>query len=123
MSFGAFLTSCNRKEREEALTSLRQIIFKGRQAGIFVILSTQKPKADTIPTDISDQLGLQVALRNMSNEGYKMVFGKHSFDTYKSCSPGTGYFHIQGSNFMRPLRFEAPYIDSEVYRYLFTTTE
>ena len=35
-----------------------------------MILSTQQPNADNIPTEIRDQLALNVSLGNMSNSGH-----------------------------------------------------
>lgn len=105
----AFVASCDKKQENEAMDNLRQVIFKGRQAGVFVIIATQKPEAEAIPTSIRDQLGLRVALGNLSADGYKMVFGKQEIEYY-SCVPGEGYLFIDGETFSTPQRFQAPYI-------------
>lgn len=106
----AFVAGADKKQEKEAMDYLRQIIFKGRQAGVIVVLATQKPEDDAIPTAIRDQLGLRVAMGNLSADGYRMVFGKQDGFAYRSCAPGEGYLYIDGQNFATPQRFEAPYI-------------
>lgn len=108
--FGGYLAACDRKLREEVLTNLKQIIFQGRQAGVFVILATQKPDKDTIPTNIRDQLGLRAVLGNMSDEGYRMVFGSNEGMEYKYKKSGEGYIHFDGLPSDMPVPFKAPLI-------------
>lgn len=109
--FGSFLTSCDSNTKKEVLANLRQIIFQGRQAGVFVILSTQKPDADTIPTDIRDQLGLRAVLGNLTKEGYRMVFGSNSQDSYQTNESGSGYIYLDTMNTSIPIIFKAPFIE------------
>lgn len=108
---GALLSGCDKKTKDEINANLRQIIFKGRQAGVFVILSTQKPDAETIATDIRDQLGMRAVLGNLSDDGFRMVFGKSDGMTYQKSSPGNGYIFIDHLGLTRPQRFKAPYIE------------
>ncbi len=110
--FAALFSACTKKEAEEAFKNLRQIIFKGRQAGVFVILSTQKPDADAIPTAIRDQLGLRVALGNMTADSYRMVFGRNDLSTYQNCSCGEGYLYFDGQKYNTPQYFKTPRIDN-----------
>lgn len=65
----------DKKVGKEIESYLKQLIFKGRQAGIFIILITQKPSANVVSTTIRDQVGLRIALGQMSKDGYKMVLG------------------------------------------------
>ncbi len=109
--FGGYLASCDKKVKSEVVDNLKQIIFQGRQAGVFVILSTQKPDADTIPTNIRDQLGLRAVLGNMSDDGYRMVFGSNEGMSYKSRRPGEGYIYFDGIDSDRPIPFKAPLIE------------
>lgn len=109
--FGAYLSACDKKLRTEVVENLKQIIFQGRQAGVFVILATQKPDAETVPTAIRDQLGLRAVLGNLSDEGYRMVFGSNEGMEYKSKRAGEGYVYFDGIPSDRPVSFKAPYID------------
>ena len=108
--FGAYLAACDKKVQAEVLANLKQIIFQGRQAGVFVILATQKPDKDTIPTNIRDQLGLRAVLGNMSDEGYRMVFGSNEGMAYKYKDSGEGYIHFDGLSSDMPVPFKAPLI-------------
>lgn len=102
--------SASKRDQDELNSSLKQLIFKGRQAGIQVILATQKPESEAIPTAIRDNLGLRVALGRMSSEGFRMVFGPQDF-TYCSCPPGTGYIYINDQSMSLPQLFQAPRIE------------
>ncbi len=110
--FGSFMAGCEGKLKTEVLNNLRQIIFQGRQAGVFVILATQKSDADTIPTEIRDQLGFKAVLGNLSKDGYRMVFGSHDGMNYKTCAPGSGYLFSDSMKSDIPVRFKAPIIEN-----------
>lgn len=118
--FGSFLAGCDRKVKTEVLNQLRQIIFQGRQAGVFVILATQKPDADTIPTEIRDQLDFRVVLGNLSQDGYRMVFGSVDNMDYKTNPSGAGYLYFNSIKSSNPVRFRAPLIDdiSRIFEYI-----
>ena len=78
--FVAFAGTLDTKEKKEMNGYLLELILKGRQAGVFVILATQRPDAEFLSGNIRDQLGLRVALGGMSTDGYGMVFGNSSRD-------------------------------------------
>ncbi|HEJ8136669.1 TPA: cell division protein FtsK, partial [Staphylococcus aureus] len=65
-----------KKELQEMNDYLINIIMKGRQAGVFMFLTAQRPDADVIKGNVRDQLGLRVSLGNLSNDGYRMTFGQ-----------------------------------------------
>lgn len=107
---GAFKAISDKKVTDEVYAYMRSIILRGRQMGVFMILSTQQPNADNIPTEIRDQLALNVSLGNMSTNGYRMIFGD-SFDLKKVEGKGTGYYMINGIGMDIPKPFKSPYID------------
>lgn len=109
---GAFKAISDKKVTDEVYAYMRSIILRGRQMGVFMILSTQQPNADNIPTEIRDQLALNVSLGNMSNSGYRMIFGD-SYDLNKVEGKGTGYYMINGIGMDIPKPFKSPYIDIE----------
>lgn len=77
---------------------IRQIILKGRQAEIvFILVSSQQMSANTLNTDLRDNLGLRVALGANSQEGYKMVFGSASPTPQPIEEKGAGFLYLQGS--------------------------
>lgn len=75
-----------------------------------MVLSTQQPNADNIPTEIRDMMGLRVTLGNMSNEGYRMVYGQNH-DLKSVEGKGHGYIYIDGQGWEVPKRYSAPFID------------
>lgn len=106
----AFIATCDNKEKKEVMSKLTNIIVKGRQAGVFVVLATQRPDADVIDGKIRDQLALRVALGKMSGEGYKMIFGKSSVAFRSVDIKGSGYFMIDGI-IDRPTFFVSPFVE------------
>lgn len=97
-----------KKDRDAILSDLRQIILKGRQVGVIGIFATQRPDAEFLKGDIRDQLGLRVTLGEMSEEGYKMAFGKISQELTNKEIKGRGYIHMTGNFFVR--EFYAPFV-------------
>lgn len=106
----AFIATCDNKEKKEVMAKLTNIIVKGRQAGVFVVLATQRPDVDVIDGKIRDQLALRVALGKMSGEGYKMIFGKSSVAFRSIDIKGSGYFMIEGV-IDRPTFFVSPFVE------------
>ena len=56
--------------------SVSTLIKRGRSAGMMVILMTQKPTADSLPTAIRDNCGLSLAFRLTRAEATKAVLGE-----------------------------------------------
>lgn len=57
---------------------IRTLIQKGRSAGIVVVLTTQKPDANTIPTVIRDNAALKVCFRVSTPEQAVTVLGRQA---------------------------------------------
>lgn len=74
----AFVMNLTSKEEKKKYDSLiKNLILKGRSAGINVVLSMQKPLATTISTDIRDQLSFRVVLgKNTTKDTRRLVFGE-----------------------------------------------
>lgn len=68
------------KKRLEIMKPLTQIILKGRQAGVFIILATQRPDADDIDGKLRDQFNVRVSLGKLETTGYRMIFGQSGED-------------------------------------------
>ncbi|HCV2304783.1 TPA: cell division protein FtsK, partial [Staphylococcus aureus] len=58
----AFTSTLDKKELQEMNDYLINIIMKGRQAGVFMFLTAQRPDADVIKGNVRDQLGLRVSM-------------------------------------------------------------
>ncbi len=104
----AFKAAADKKTFEEVWDNLTQLVLKARAANVFVILALQQPRAESISTDIRDNLGARVSLGTLSAEGYRMAFGC-SVDAQPIEERGTGYVMLDGWEAPKP--FKAPFAD------------
>lgn len=120
---GAFQASgIDKKSKEiivEVMDGIKQIILLGRQAGIFILVSAQQMRAETLNTDLRDNLGLRIALGANSSEGYRMVFGSATPDNLKPIEvKGAGYLYMQGSGRENAQYWESPYLDTKQFNFI-----
>lgn len=109
----------DKKVGKEIDSLLKQLILKGRQAGVFVILSTQKPNAEAISTVIRDQIGLRIALGQLSKNGYKMTLGDDWNELPSGeTGIGKGFIYIEGNGWTLPRPYNSPYIDFNNFDYV-----
>lgn len=108
----AFTSTLDKKELQEMNDYLVNIIMKGRQAGVFMFLTAQRPDADVIKGNVRDQLGLRVSLGNLSTDGYRMTFGQtdKEFQSIHESDIGRGYISILGQ-YNEPVLFDAPLME------------
>lgn len=94
----AFFEMLSKKESNEVLNKLKQIVMLGRQAGFFLILACQRPDAKYLGDGIRDQFNFRVALGRMSDMGYGMMFGSDvQKDFFLKQIKGRGYVDV-GTN-------------------------
>lgn len=106
----ALRASMDSKEDKDFISLLKQLVLKGRSAGVFILLATQQPNAQSsIPTDIRDQMSVRIALGTMSPEGYRMTLGPQDCD-YKTCGSGEGYVYMATQDYGSPQYFKTPRI-------------
>ena len=120
---GAFQASgTDKKSKEvivEVMDGIKQIILLGRQAGVFILISAQQMRAETLNTDLRDNLGLRIALGANSSEGYRMVFGSAIPDKLKPIEvKGAGYLYMQGSGKETAQYWESPYLDTTQFDFI-----
>lgn len=114
---GAFRASADKKVFAETMDNLTEIILKGREMGVFCVLSTQQPNANNIPTELRDNLSVRLAMGNMSNEAYRMVFG--AVDDLQTVNTlGGGYIYLDGLGWEKPKYFEAPFLDYKNFDFI-----
>ncbi|EZY94944.1 FtsK/SpoIIIE domain-containing protein, partial [Staphylococcus aureus] len=108
----AFTSTLDKKELQEMNDYLINIIMKGRQAGVFMFLTAQRPDADVIKGNVRDQLGLRVSMGNLSADGYRMTFGQTDkvFQPIHESDIGRGYISILGQ-YNEPILFDAPLME------------
>src|SRR5699024_6751214 len=78
----AFKDSLESKKDKDAYNSyLKNLVLKGRSAGINIVLSLQKPLAEDIPTSVRDQLSFRLVLgKNTTEDTKKLIFGINDKD-------------------------------------------
>lgn len=115
---GAYRASADKKVFNETISNLSEIILKGREMGVFCVLSTQQPNSQNIPTELRDNLSVRLALGNMSSEAYKMVFGEDIKDLQSITAVGSGYIYLDGLGWSKPKLYEAPFLDYKNYNFI-----
>lgn len=90
--------------RDEVWTKLQDISLRGRALGVFLILITQRPDSEFLPTVVRDNMTMKVMLGG-SETALTMVFGKEKIKGLELIrEKGMGYYMIADSE-VRPFRF------------------
>jgi len=71
-----YLRGGERAVRNEVTESFRDLVSRGRAAGIVVLAATQKPSHEIVPTWIRDLFGFRMALRCTTPESSDTVLGQ-----------------------------------------------
>jgi S-DNA-T family DNA segregation ATPase FtsK/SpoIIIE len=109
-----YLTTSDRKERAAFADLLRDLVSRGRAAGIIVLAATQKPSADVIPTSIRDLFGFRWAMRCSTPQASDTILGSgwasagYSAADIDPASRGVGYLLHEGGI---PKRLRSCYLD------------
>jgi S-DNA-T family DNA segregation ATPase FtsK/SpoIIIE len=109
-----FTTWEHKASREEFTTRLRDVISRGRAAGIIVLAATQRPSADVVPTGIRDLFGMSWAMRCKTPASSDMILGQgwaglgYSAARIDKAMPGVGMLLHEGSS---PVRCKAYYVN------------
>lgn len=91
---------------KKCLSDLKRLMMLGRQAGIYLVLIMQDPRAtENLPSTIKDQTGIKVALGELSGTLTSLVFSSGTILPVGSRNVGEGYIQLDGSE---PQLFEAP---------------
>lgn len=91
------------KARDELAEVLRDVVARGRAAGVVVVAATQKPAADVIPTSIRDLFGCRLALRCATRDASDTVLGVgwatagYSASELDPAHRGVGYLLAEGT--------------------------
>ena len=91
-----YMRGGTKDERTELSETLRDLISRGRAAGMIVIAATQKPSNDIVPTFVRDLFSFRMALRCTTPEASDTILGQgwakegYSASTLDPTSPGRG---------------------------------
>ncbi|MDV3125617.1 cell division protein FtsK [Mycobacterium sp. 21AC1] len=94
---------------------VRDLVKRGRSAGILVILSTQRPTADSIPTSTRDNCALRVCFSVRTRESAVAVLGEFSTDSAASligAPTDVGVSSLDGLE----VRFRTPFVSDNAVR-------
>jgi DNA segregation ATPase FtsK/SpoIIIE-like protein len=109
-----YLTAPDRRERSEFADLLRDLVSRGRAAGIIVLAATQKPSADVVPTSIRDLFGFRWAMRCSTPQASDTILGSgwasagYSAADIDPATRGVGYLLHEGGI---PQRILSYYLD------------
>jgi DNA segregation ATPase FtsK/SpoIIIE, S-DNA-T family len=113
------VTTGSKDEQEEFRTLVRDLVARGRAAGVIVVAATQRPSADIIPTSLRDLFGFRVAFRCTTDSSSDIIlsvgWAKEGYSA-KNVRPedvGVGYLLAEGGI---PRRFKAAYLDDAQIR-------
>lgn len=97
----------------EILGYLGLIAKKGRQAGCSLIITTQDPNAENIPTEIRLQITTVIFLGQPSRDRLKMAFSMCDLEDVPTppSNKGGGLFYADGLGLNEPLPIIAPFVD------------
>jgi S-DNA-T family DNA segregation ATPase FtsK/SpoIIIE len=111
-------------EQEEFKTLVRDLVARGRAAGVIVIAATQRPSADIIPTSLRDLFGFRVAFRCTTDSSSDIILSVgwakegYSARTIRPEDIGVGFILAEGGI---PRRFKAAYLTDDHIRAVVTT--
>lgn len=71
-----YLTCEDRKQRARFVELLRDLVARGRAAGVIVLAATQKPSADVVPSALRDLFGFRLALRCTTPQASDTILGQ-----------------------------------------------
>jgi DNA segregation ATPase FtsK/SpoIIIE-like protein len=121
-----YMRGGKREERTELTETLRDLISRGRAAGIIVIAATQKPSSEIIPTFVRDLFSFRMALRCTTPEASDTVLGQgwasqgYSASTLDPTARGVGFLLAEGAV---PVKIRTHYLADEDIAVLTTRAE
>lgn len=118
----AFVASLDIRKASQVDDLMAQLILKGRQAGVFLIVAMQRPDAEYLSANLRDNMMARLSLGKLSKSGYRMIFGEDYEDKnylYIKSKIGRGYAALDGgmpSEFFSPLiPFETGFSFEEIF--------
>jgi hypothetical protein len=108
-----YLRGGKKDTRDRFAESLRDLVSRGRAAGIIVVAATQKPSHDIVPTWIRDLFSYRIAMRCTSSDASDTILGQgwaargSSAASIDPSLRGVGYVLAEGGV---PALFKANYL-------------
>jgi S-DNA-T family DNA segregation ATPase FtsK/SpoIIIE len=111
-----YLNPGDRKTGAEFANVLRDLVARGRAAGIVVLAATQKPSHDIVPTHLRDLFAVRWALRCTTPQASDTILGQgwaslgYSAATVDASQRGVGFLLHEGA---MPVRLRACYLSDD----------
>lgn len=106
-------------QQEEFRILLRDLVARGRAAGIIVIAATQRPSADIIPTSLRDLFGYRMAFRCTTDSSSDIILSQgwagqgYTAKSINPDDPGVAWLLAEGG---LPRRMRCAYLtDAHIY--------
>ena len=115
------VTIGSKDQQEEFKTLVRDLVARGRAAGIIVVAATQRPSADIIPTSLRDLFGYRVAFRCTTDSSSDIILSvgwAHEGHSAKDIAPeqlGVALLLAEGGI---PRRIKAAYLTDQQIRHV-----
>jgi S-DNA-T family DNA segregation ATPase FtsK/SpoIIIE len=111
-----YLRGGKKETREQFSELLRDLVSRGRAAGIIVIAATQKPSHEIVPTWIRDLFSFRLAMRCTSSDASDTILGQgwaaqgFSAASIDPVTRGVGYLLAEGGV---PTLIMTPYLSDD----------
>jgi hypothetical protein len=111
-----YLTLPDKDQHKEFAELLRDLVARGRAAGVIVCAATQKPGTDTVPSALRDLFGFRLAMRCTTPQASDTILGQGWASNGADASEipgaqrGVGYLLAEGE---RPMRMRGYYLDDD----------
>ncbi|MPY79805.1 MAG: cell division protein FtsK [Actinophytocola sp.] len=112
-------TMGSKEQQEQFVRLLRDLVARGRAAGVIVVAATQRPSADIIPTSLRDLFGYRLAFRCTTDSSSDIILGRgwsslgYNAATIGPNERGVGYLLAEGDT---PRRMKSAYLtDAHIY--------
>lgn len=108
-----------KQDQEEFSRLLRDVVARGRAAGVIVIAATQRPSVDIIPTSLRDLFGYRMAFRCTTEISSDIIlghgWGKLGYDASKVAPEDRGVAWLRAEGGV-PIRCKSAYLaDAQIY--------
>ena len=104
------------KQQKEFVTLVRDLVARGRAAGIIVVAATQRPSSDIVPTSLRDLIGYRLAFRCSTDASSDVILGHgwanegYTAAEIDPAARGVGWLLAEGGV---PRRIKSAYLSDE----------
>jgi hypothetical protein len=111
-----YMRGGSKEERTQLAEALRDLISRGRAAGMIVVAATQKPSNDIVPTYVRDLFSFRMALRCTTPEASDTILGQgwakegYSASTLDPTLRGVGWLLAEGAV---PVKVRTHHLDDD----------